>query len=117
MYIDSSTLEHNTGGHLLMHAVHGHNRELEEYKVSKMLCTRSLLSSSLSIPISQRDDAAYYDYNYNAEERVKYTNSQGKCTILVKGSNALISFYCHSKGDCARKLKKGWTKYLLEFQE
>ena len=24
-------------------------------------------------------------------------------------------FYCRSKGDCARKLKKGWTKYLLEF--
>lgn len=88
-----------------------------------------LLKGSLNIPVRERDDATkkayYYHYNYSkqlsvcsvehpiigkeATERIMYTNSPGKQTILTKCSEkhrCIDFFYSRSKGDGARKLKK-----------
>ena len=99
---------------------------LEESVYANLLL---LLKGSLSIPIRERDDttkkAYYYYYNYGKQlsvcsvehpvigtegtERIMYTASQGKQTIITKCSEkykCIDFFYSRSKGDGARKLKK-----------
>ena len=85
-----------------------------------------LLKSSLTVPVKERDEQTYYYYyNYSkqlsvstkyhpvigpkAEERVMFTSSDGKQSILVKcdeKERCIEFFYRRTKGDCARKLKK-----------
>ena len=103
---------------------------------------QSLLKAQYTIPIKDRDDtdkkAYYYYYNYgkqlsvsaaehpiigdDAEERILYT-SQGperKKTILLKCSEkrrCIDFFYCRSKGDCARKLKKRMDEVFTGISE
>ena len=100
----------------------------------------SLLKGSLSIPTRERDAAArkayYYYYNYgkqlsvcsvehpligtDAVERIMYTSSHGKQTILMKCSEkhkCIDFFYSRSKGDCARKLKKRMDEIFTGISE
>ena len=100
----------------------------------------SLLKGSLSVPTRERDAAArkayYYYHNYgkqlsvcsvehpvigtDAVERIMYTSSHGKQTILTKCSEkhkCIDFFYSRSKGDCARKLKKRMDEIFTGISE
>ena len=99
-----------------------------------------LLKRSCTIPMKERDDACkkayYYYYNYGkqltvskaehpvfeggAEDRIMYTNSQGKQTILIKCGEkhkCIDFFYRRTKGDCARKLKKRMDEVFTGISE